>query len=550
MTEHTARPPDTPQLWLEAWKAGDPAIAAYYSSGPWEVPNPALEARRPLTPEAVAEWKAFLKPFAGEGDLGPLDSLCQDDALVVVTGQQAGATLGPLYTLYKALAARHWAAEIARRTGRPCLPVFWVASDDHDLAEVRDVHWLDTGENHRSRPLADPSRENRRSVFREKLDPGFVGTFLEEFTTSTRESEFRPALLEALHAALEGGDFESQFLSLSCRYLLPLGIYPIVPRLDFLRRGAVAIFEKELDSPGASSRLVQQRGTDLAATGQPAPLHRKGTELNFFIDEAGVRARVEIVDGAHETHEPGTGRRLGRYTTSELRALLHEDPARFSANALLRPLVQDHVLPTAAYIAGPTEMVYHGQIGPLYKEFAVPRPAVFPRPNVFLLETRHVRALEKLGADRHSLLHGGSLQAAEDHLDQLLAEGAAQTRLEGHLDAMRKEFDALSAHLSGLGRDAATEKALEKLRQSFETGADKLHERLRVYLANRDANLAAARDKLLAGLFPGGTPQERAIGPLAPLLTNHGPRAVNALADAIDYQAPGFQVIELEGVKG
>lgn len=549
--QQSASPPlETPSQWQEAWKSGRPEVLSHYAAGPWETPTGALEARRPLTGEAVGQWRELLRPHAGEADLSGLDVLCQEDALVVVTGQQAGAALGPLYTLYKAFAARHWAREISRKTGRPCLPIFWIASDDHDLAEVRDIAWLDAEGNRHARPIAPPDRPNRRSVFREPIDPDLVETFLTEFADSTRETEFRPAVLAALRDAAAAGDFEGQFLSLFCRFMLPLGVYPIVPRLPFLRKGAAGIFRREIEAPGTGSRLVMEAGASIEALGQPAPLHRKGNEVNFFLDVDGIRARVVEEEGVFLVMEPGTGRELARHSSSELAGLLDAAPARFSPNALLRPLVQDAVLPTAAYIAGPTEMVYHGQVGCLYKHFNVPRPAVYPRPNVFLLETKHTRAISRLGADAGALLREGSPAQAKAILEELLASDGDGKILEDHLEKVKAELEAAGRHIASLGRDAAVEKALGKLTQSMDTGAEKLRDRVRAHLANRDANLAAAREKLLDGLFPGGTPQERSIGFLAPLLVQYGPGILPRIADALDYEAKGFQAPALTDLTG
>lgn len=533
--------------WQEAWKGAHPGVCARHATAPWEFPADSP----PRVPDrsAIDEWKDLLRPHAGKADLGPLDQLLDGDTRVVVTGQQAGALMGPLYVIYKALAAKYWAGEYTRLHGKPCLAVFWVASDDHDLGEIVQATWLDTEDELQAAPLAHHTGASNRSIHREPIDRDLAKATLSRIRETTRGTEFREDIMEDLKAALSTGNFESQFLELACRWLLPLGVYPIVPRLGFLRRAAIPLFQREVETAGQSSSLAIEAGRGMESElGMPPPLHRGGDELNFFLEVGETRCRVVRDGDVYIAQEPVKKEMVGKWTREELISLLHGEPERFSPNTFLRPLVQDAALPTVAYIGGPTEVVYHAQIAPLYTHFSVPRPAVFPRPNVFLLESRHTRALDKLGVDAGELLAAGSHDAADHFLTNKLASSGEGNQISEYIGQIDKDLDALATYLESIGRDTAMEKAMEKLRQNMTTGAEKLRERHDVYLANRDANLTAARDKLMAGLFPGGIPQERAVGAASPLLINHGRAVLGRLFQGIDYKARGFQVLALNKI--
>ncbi|MCC5876741.1 MAG: bacillithiol biosynthesis cysteine-adding enzyme BshC [Candidatus Sumerlaeia bacterium] len=531
--------------WQEAWKSGNRAVVDFHASPPWEFPESVRNTSRPLDTAAIEEWKNLLKPHAGDHDLSPLDQMKDPATRVVVTGQQAGALMGPLYVVYKALAARHWAMEYTKRHGTPCLALFWVASDDHDLEEIATGTWLDKNDNLLNARISRDDSTGKRSVFHEGLNATACGELLRELRETTPETEFREAILADIEASLAQDNFEAHFLELLCRWLLPLGIYPIVPRLGFLRRGSVSLFKEDLEGAGRSSGLVREAGERIARLGLTPPLHREGNELNFFLEVEGIRCRLVLNGDMVIAQEPGSREGRGSWSTAELASLAEAQPHRISPNAMMRPLVQDLLLPTVAYIAGPTELVYHGQIGELYDHFKVPRPAVFPRPNVFLLEPRQARALGKFAIDPVELLATGSHDTVLDALRSLSTSGNEEQILQEHRQRIDRELEQLAEYLATLGNDTAIERAMEKLRQGTHTGLDKLEERHRVFIANRDSNLVAAREKITAGLFPSKIPQERAISMISPLLINHGPGILRLLGDKLDYTAAGFQVLEV-----
>lgn len=535
--------------WQEAYKAQNEEVAQFYAAGCWDWRR-AWENRGgtgggPLSPEEIAEWRKWVEEHGGNG--GRIADLGKSNARVVVTGQQAGAGLGPLYALYKALAAIHWAAKIEKETGDPCLAIFWIASDDHDLEEVASVSWLSR---EGTREIARVAAENaplNQSVYTTRLDEEKVADLLRRLEETTAPTEFREEVLEALRGAMSEADFETQFAKLISRWLAPCGLIPVAPRLGFLRERAKALISREIDKPGVSSEKVREVGNRIDAMGLHAPIHRTGKEVNFFLEVERVRGKVVYTDGNFHVSDPVTREELAVYTSAEMQALLNGEPGMFSPNAVLRPLVQDAALPVAAYVAGPTELVYHGQIGGLYEHFGVQRPAVLPRPNVVLLETKTEKALEKLGLP----VEAATIASESEFIARMESSDPSDGKfrqLQTEIEALNARLDALQATVEGFVKDTGVRKAAEKMRDGARDGAAKLEKRLSDYFASLDEDRVRARAKLLENLFPGGIPQERSIGWLAPLLIQHGPEILGKLSERIVYTAPGFQTVSVSKI--
>lgn len=537
----------TPSGWQTAWQSGNPVVRGFYANeaGDWHPGLRSPGSWKPLDPAEIAEWKGWLASHGVDAaQMGGVDALADASALAVITGQQAGAGLGPLYSLFKALAARRWADEVAAETGRPVVTLFWVASDDHDLEEVRRAVWQGSDGQLVEADLAAPDQVGDRSVWRQPLDRAATEALMAQLQASTPPTEFRPAVIEALQQAFApGATFESQFVSLAVRWLLPLGIIPIVPRLGFMRRRALPILRRELLSHAETSALVRSQGDALRGLGGEPLLHRKGSEVNYFLDCDGIRAALSVGEsGVIEARSPvDKSRILGRWAPAELMALAESEPERFSPNAILRPLVQDLALPTVAYVGGPGEILYHAQLGPLYGAFGVHRAALLPRPNLHLLDTKTLKAMGKLGLSVESLGTGADptvgLEQAVD--DPLLA--AYQERVAG----LQAHVAELKSFLAGAVPDQSVERSHEKLAGAVETGLSKLGERVTLAIAARDEDRHRSIAKVRGALFPHGQPQERVVGAIAPLLVNYGPGILAQLLEVLPLRSNGFAAVNL-----
>jgi bacillithiol biosynthesis cysteine-adding enzyme BshC len=522
--------------WCRRLLSGDETVRQWYAGGPYDFE--AALARRRARPAAtpapadIAEWRGWLEAHGASPEaLANLARLALPGAVCVVAGQQPGLFGGPLYCLVKALAAARWASRIEAETGVPCVPVFWIASDDHDFAEAATAAWLDR-EGVPRRVAIGPIAGRAGAPLHDLAVPREAwATATGELLASLHRSDLTAAL-EALLAPAGDDTFEAHFARLVLRMTAPFGVVPVVPRLGFLRRAGAALAAEELAAPRAMSERLRAAGEQLAALGCDV-IHREGNEANVFLEtgEPGARVRARLAwDGARlaATH-PATREPLGVFSPEAILA----DPARLSPNAALRPLVQDAALPTVMFIGGPSEVAYHAQIGGEYAAFGVCRPAVTPRPTVVLLEPRVRRALGRLGI--------AAEEAASLAPDALAARLASTGGGDGvGADALARSIgDAVERWLAEAGadgQDAAVQKAIERLRDSVRIGTEKVAGRLADARARRASTGEAAKRKALDALAPFGKPQDRVLSPVAPLLANFGAEGVRKVYGCLSLE--------------
>jgi uncharacterized protein YllA (UPF0747 family) len=294
------------------------------------------------------------------------------------------------------------------------------------------------------------------------------------------------------------------------------------------------VLTRELAEGSPSSRLALEAGKALLAAGYHQQVPVRPGFLNLFAIVEGQRRALAIAGDTVEVR----GTRV-RFSVAEARERLEREPRLWSPGALLRPLVQDALLPTAAYVAGPAEIAYHAQITPAYAHFAVPRPALVPRPSLTLVEPQQARALEgerltlaDLAGDPERLV---ARWAREDYPDVEAAFSRAREVIERELG---KVEEVLGAHDPTLrpATAAARGRALHQ--------AVSLHEKALRALKKRDQGRADRLRRTRDALLPGGSLQERGLG-LIGLVGRHGLAILPRLEERLQPFARGHQVLWL-----
>ncbi len=473
---------------------------------------PLVRVRRRTPPLSIQQWQraqgetlAYHRPRtalveilcrqayrrAGDGAVWrSLDLLGRPDTVAVVTGQQVGLLGGPALTLSKALSAVAWANTLSER-GIPAVPLFWMATQDHDLDEVRTVPRL--GEP----PLLLELPPDGASVGRRVIGDGITTLLLRWLSEMPRPPS------ASLHAALleghtEDASFAHAFARMLAHATRGTGLVILDPddrAFAALGRGVVT---RELLGPRRADAALAGARARLAAMGlvEVVPTGRDLLQL-FWCDEHRVRRRLRAFgDGI----AAGT-RVLDR---AELVACLELTPERFTPAALLRPVIQDAIVPTIAYVAGPTEARYLAQTDELHAWAGVPAPRVVPRGSLRLMDGGDLESLAIAGgpaaldacAAPESALGVAMLAASErevhDRLralagmlvqmpnarDDATAMWCSVVALAGHCDTDRA-WSAAAAHIeaalahTGLGTRAyaRAHRATAKLRRTMRRDA-------------------------------------------------------------------------------
>jgi bacillithiol synthase len=318
-------------------------------------------------------------------------------ALALVTGQQVGLFGGPLFAILKALTAVRLADE-ATKAGIDCVPIFWLATEDHDLDEVKTVSW----------PASDGALKTF-SASAQGIEGAPVGTLkfgediralVQEAAQSLGESDAADALKQAY---LPGEDFGSAFARLFARIFADFGVILLDGRDPELHRIAKPIYRAAAEQAENIDQALLTRGRELEAAGYHQQVKVTASSTPLFYMGAGSRMVVHRkLNG--EAHEFIVGDE--RISQSELLRRIDDRPQDFSANVLLRPVIQDYLLPTLAYAGGAAEIAYFAQAAVLYRALLGRVTAVVPRFSATMIEAKPQSFLAKFGLKFEDVFQG------------------------------------------------------------------------------------------------------------------------------------------------
>jgi len=457
---------------------------------------------RPLAPEVhrvLAAQNAGLAPSsARDAHIAALGT----GAAAVVTGQQVGLFLGPLYTIYKAASAVVVARALAAETGVPVVPVFWLQTEDHDLAEIAACGVPGaTGCEMISAPIDAGSRI---SIAHCSL-PGEVAECLDRLGDALGDGPLAHAHLERLRRHYRAGvPWSAAFAGVLAELFAPEGLVMIDPRDPALAALAAPIHARALDDAAPIAAAMIARCSELLQAGSAVPVHvRPGAPLSFFHPDGALGPRVRLEPAGGGFAEVGSGR---VHAGAALRAALEADPCRFSTSALLRPIVQDTLLPTVAYVGGPSEVAYFAQLAPLYRAFDRIPPFAVPRARFRVTDARTRKLLARLG-----IVPRDAERSEAVLLARLRPPGLDAAEISGRLlDPFAMAHAALAAVLGDAGPQIS--RALARTRGSVERSVGKLAAKIERVQLYADAERVAAVRRLRALLAPDGAPQERVLG--------------------------------------
>lgn len=457
-----------------------------------------LQERRERRPAAgvlkALEDQARLRP-GGEAVKKNLAALAEPGTLAVVTGQQVALFLGPLYSFYKAASAIAAARELERETGIRCVPVFWLQTEDHDYDEIQRCQVLSAEGTILNLSLPDDvgCDQVRTSVRHRRLDAS-IELQLEQLTTQLGALPHADVFLNLLRAHYRPGvSLADAFAGVMGSLFGAEGLLLLDPRDAALAAIAAPVHARALMGALEISDILRVREQALKAAGFDVQVHvRPGSPLFFYHPDGAEGPRYRLDPAGSQWTLAGSERTV---SSAELQRDLARDPLRFSTSALLRPILQDYLLPVAAYVAGPGEINYLAQTSPLSQWMKVPPAMVIPRARFRLLEPRTRSLLEMLHLTPSDVecpreeLHPSSHSEVEQRL---------MGNVRSSLDALEKE--AAQLHLSD---------ALATTRATMERAASRFAGRYQRRLAEKDRVSSERLDRLRMHLYPEGMPQER-----------------------------------------
>jgi bacillithiol biosynthesis cysteine-adding enzyme BshC len=514
--------------------AGTPSALDFYPGG-----HPAdLEAYRAKALEVDTRFdrearERLASALSGGGTEGAarLERFVAEGGYAVTTGQQPGLLGGPLYSLYKALGAAALAERLESELGRPVIPVFWVASEDHDWAEVRGVE-LATVQNEPLRiQLPDVEGAGTLPLHRSPLGAS-LDEAREALLAALPPSDFLPWIRADLEASYRAGaTLPEAFAALMVRHLHGAGVFVLSPQHPGLQAAALPVLLAEARQAATRDRELRERARQIEAAGYEVQVPILEGGVNLFLEGVEGRDRLflEPEEGSPAPGSPASFRlrREGRtLTLAQLEAEAAAHPARLSPNVLLRPVVESALVPTLAYVAGPGEVAYHAQTAPVFQGYGIRPPVVHPRPSLVVLESRVTKVMEKFGL---------SLEALRRPEHEVVSEVMRDELPQGVQQALGELRGALARGARTLGQavrevDPTLQAPAEQIRNQGFALLDDVEKRV-IQALKREQGVALAQiGKARLQLYPGGRPQER-VFPAVYYLARYGPSLLDAWLD-------------------
>lgn len=473
---------------------------------------------------------------AGEKTLANISLLREADCLAVVSGQQAGLFTGPLYTIYKALSAVKLAECMSQR-GVKAVPVFWIATEDHDFAEAA---WAEVINRDCSLSRVSASAELHREglpVGRVTLDESIYQT-MQGLLDVLPQTEFREDLEKLLRDAYRPGQkYGDAFARMTSALAGSHGLIVLDPIDDELKELAAPLYAEAAKRASEIAVAIVNRSRELEEAGYHAQVTPSENSFPLFLhDEQGARYALTRGDnGKYQTKASGT-----EYSAGELSDWARREPGRFSPNVTLRAVVQDYLLPTVAYYGGAAEIAYFAQTAEVYRLLDRPATPILHRASMTMVEKHSWRSLERYEITLKDFFAG---------YDQLIATvverfiGKETSEAFDHTTrTLNSELDTLQEKLRQV--DPTLADALDKGRRKINYQLDGLRTRFQRTQIARDEALHRQLERAFDLLYPGKTLQERRIN-ITSLVARHGRYVIDWIYDAIDLGSNDHQVVYL-----
>lgn len=468
-----------------------------------------------------------------------IELLKSSTTFAVVTGQQVGLFGGPLYTIFKAVTTIKLAEKLKGKfLSYDFVPVFWMEGEDHDFAEMNHINVLDDD----NKPAkieylhgeVMPER-NLGAIGELTFDSSIENTFA-ALEASLRKTDFTDEILGSLKKHYsEGKTFNEAFIGWMGSLFSDYGLVFLSSNNPEIKKLLSPLFAKEIAELPQTSQIVIAQSAELE---EEYHAQVKPKSLNVFMFHKGGRYLIQPRDGEKDFSLKGTRHFL---QPEELTKIATDSPELLSANVILRPIAQDTLLPTVAYVAGPSEVAYHAQLAPVYKHFAVTQPIVYPRASASFVEERLLRAMEKYGLDILEFLEDSnkvtskvSEQISAVKLEDLF--GNAQTQVKSSLNELKFGLKEIDPTLLA---------ALENVQSKIEGNLNGLKEKSVAAQKRRNETAVRQIERAASGLLPNGSLQEREMS-IVYYMNKYGPDLVKWISSELDVAAFKHQFLVLQ----
>lgn len=437
----------------------------------------------------------------------------EDGAPVVVTGQQAGLLTGPLYTVHKAISVIVLAKEASVRLNRKVVPVFWIAGEDHDLAEISHLYREVSG---RVDKLNFPHVEyGKSSASTAKLNKKKTMEFLEEYFRSLPETEHSKELQQTAFRFLEASESFTDFFSAFLNYFFQEeGLLFIDAAFPELRRYEssylLEMIEKSKDIAGAVLRTEQS----LVEQGYSAAIEAESDAANLFITVQGERILLQRSEGRFIGNNGTVA-----FSAEELKEIAEKHPERLSNNVVTRPLMQEMVFPVLAFVGGPGEISYWAALKDAFQAMGMEMPVILPRLGMTLVNRQVQSLMGKYQLDFTGIVNEKKVAELKVHLMDTIREKEGEAMVEDLKAKLQMEYETIQEKFSSVskGLTPLVEKNLSIHLKQLDFLKNKLEDEVMLQNSTQFTHFGILENELI----PNNSLQERVYSPF-PYLNEYG----------------------------
>ncbi len=436
-----------------------------------------------------------------------LEWLKNEKPLIVITGQQLGIFISPLYTVLKALTTVALAEHLNRSLpDLKFVPVFWLEGEDHDFEEINSAFFFD-----KSNQLTKFTIENKsgdRLPVSQRILPGDMREKIDELENRLQTTEFTQPLFELLREFYKPGKLWINSFKEHLNYLLrELGILTFDPADVAVKQKSLPFFELIIEENERIVQYFEQQTNSLKSEGYPVQVKILEDRAYLFYKQNGSERLPVLKSGGNKFRIGDSGEELSE---KSFKKLIRENPDWISSTALTRPLWQSYLLPVISYVAGAAEIAYWAQTRAAFDFLKIPMPHLQPRFSATLIEPRISRLLRKYGLEPESADRDVNRWIKEaigqKYLNPLWEEGTSLRRV---LKEFKKKYEDFIQDI-----DSTLKPVVSKSFNNMEKTLENLENRLTRSAKQKETLMVNQLQTIHQFILPRGELQERILSSL------------------------------------
>lgn len=471
---------------------------------------------RPFAREELADYlSSYHEKFHSAAMQASIEKLRDPKSTAVVGGQQAGLLTGPLYTIHKIISIIVLARQQEEALQIPVVPIFWVAGEDHDLEEINYVH-TSTEKKGPVKQKLPQSYWKKTSAAKTPLDQEKCAAWIEEVFAAFEETDHTNALLQNVMRCLRSSETFTDFFELLIADLFQEeGLILLNSGDPGIKKLETGMFQQILKHNNELAKAVSDQQRLMREAGYHPIIESDKEQANLFYEHEGERFLIEKENGVFVIKELDL-----KWTNDELHTHMEEKPECFSNNVVTRPLMQEFLIPTLAFIAGPGEVNYWGELKQAFSLMGFAMTPVVPRLNITILE-RHI---EKKLSERNIPLQE-AIEHGTGHLKDTYFEKQIPEEFSTVMEQAKSQIEAVhkSVRNEALKVDSSLEPLLQKNAAFIQDQLLFLERTVTKRIEEKEGFVLRDYERIQNSIRPLGAPQER-IWNVMYYLNRYGPK--------------------------